>query len=373
MDKSFCFQSLTELWTEKVERLSRWADANAGNLMHCAVGIAVTLVVFLLIRLVVRRCLVALMRRKWPVAAQTVDVMISPVAYIVLITGLAVSNDMVRFPGRLNPLLDKFFLALFVIVLLRALLRGIHGASEMLLLRFKKHDPDTYSMNKLLLDLTRSLLKLAVWCGAAIYILQNIFQWKITAVLASAGILGLGIAFAAQNTIANLFGAFSILGSRLFMVGDWIKVGNIEGIVEQIGFRSVRVRAFEGRLIDIPNRLIADSQLENFSNRPFWREHFTYGLVYQTSMEDIQRALKIIDDVGRDMGEKMVPGKPPKFTFARCSSSSLDLDGYVWFNTLNWFEMRDWRGEFNREVMARFTADGLSIAYPTTTVFLEKN
>ena len=372
MDKSLCFTSLAELWAEKVEHYYRWLDANRGDLLHCTVGIVVTLVVFLLIRLVVRRVLVSAAARRWPAAVPAIDGMISPLACIVLIAGLSISNDMVHFPGMIDPFFDKIFLALFVIVLLRTVLRGIHWVNELLLVHFKKHNPGTYSTNKLLLDLSRSLVKLAVWCFAAVFILQNIFQWKITAVLASAGILGLAIAFAAQNTIANLFGAFSILGSKLFVVGDWIKVGSVEGIVEQIGFRSVRVRAFEGRLIDVPNRIIADSQLENFSNRPFFREHFCYGLVYQTSMEDIRRALQIIDDIGRDMADRMVPGKPPKFSFMLCNASSLDLDGYVWFNTRDWFEMRGWRGEFNREVMARFTAAGLSIAYPTTTVFLEK-
>ena len=373
MDGNFRFQTLAELWAKKMEDFSLWVDANTWDLLRCAFGIVVTVFVFILIRLFVRRLRDPVISRRWPFAVSAVNGMISPMAYIVLITGLSISNDMVHFPGMLDHFLDKVFLALFVIVLLHTALRGIHGASEMLLTHFKQHNIATYSTNKLLLDLSRSLVKLGVWCFAAVFILQNIFLWKITAVLASAGILGLGIAFAAQNTIANLFGAFSILGSKLFVVGDWIRVNNVEGVVEQIGFRSIRVRAFEGRLIDIPNRLVADSQLENFSNRPFCREHFCYGLVYQTSMEDVRKALQIIDEIGHDMGNRMVPGKPPRFSFMLCNNSSLDIDGFVWFNTHDWFEMRDWRGEFNREVMERFTAAGLSIAYPTTTVFLEKN
>lgn len=368
--RPFSFTFLLEIWGEKLEHLEQWAVRNSMSLFLCGLGIAASAAVFCLMIFLCRKILVPRLRRKHPAAASAVDGVIFPASFFLFLAGLSMSLDLVRFPGRTGVFLDKIIDAMFIVIVLNGMLRAIHGAGDVLLAHFQRRNPASYSMNKLLMDLSRSLLKLAAWCVATVFILQDVFGWKITALLASAGILGLAIAFAAQNTIANLFGAFSILGSKLFVVGDWIKVDDAEGIVEQIGFRSVRIRAFEGRLIDVPNRLIADSRLENYSNRSCSREHFCYGLVYQTDMEQLRTALRILDDIGRDLAPCMVPGRPPRFTFLTCGSVSLDLDGYVWFNTADWFEMRDLRGRFNQEVVERFTKAGLSFAYPTTTVYL---
>ena len=155
-------------------------------------------------------------------------------------------------------------------------------------------------------------------------------------------------------------------------MGDWIKTGETEGIVEQIGFRSIRIRAFSGRLIDIPNRLIADSQVENFSNRKFWREHFCFGLIYQTSPDKIGQARHILEEIGRDLADDMAPGKSVRFDFLQFDASSLNVDGYVWFRISDWYTMRSARGRFNGEVLRRFNEAGLEFAYPTSTIFLQE-
>lgn len=373
MKNRYSLQAVLEDLGSSMEHIGRWAEENSTRLLYSLIGIAVTLFIFVLISILSRKVLIPRISRRSRMIAEVIAGICTPFAVIVLISGLSLCNALVHFPGKLNIYLDKFFYALLVIVTVQILMKTIHGVNDILLNKFKKHDPATFSSNKLLLDLSRSLLKLGIWIFAVIFVLQNIFQWKITAVLASAGILGLGIAFAAQNTIANLFGAFSILGSNLFIVGDWIKVGSTEGVVEQIGFRSIRIRAFEGRLIDLPNRIVADSQVENFTNRPFWRESFSFGLVYQTSAEQIRTALDLIQEIGYDMREYMEPGRPPFFTFQNLNQSSLDLEGFVWFKAVDWRQMRECRARFNTEVLKRFTAAGLSFAYPTTSVFLEKS
>ena len=373
MKNRYSLQAVLEDWGRSVEYVGRWAEENSTRLLYCMIGIAVTLFIFVLVGFLSRKVLIPRVSRKSRMMAGVLDGVSKPLAMIILISGLFLCSALVHFPGKLDIYLDKFFYAMLVIVTVQILMKTIHGVNDILLNKFKKHDPATFSSNKLLLDLSRSLLKLGIWIFAVIFVLQNIFQWKITAVLASAGILGVGIAFAAQNTIANLFGAFSILGSNLFIVGDWIKVGNTEGVVEQIGFRSIRIRAFEGRLIDLPNRIVADSQVENFTNRPFWRESFSFGLVYQTSTEQIRTALDLIQEIGCGMQECMEPGRPPFFTFQKLNQSSLDLEGFVWFKAVDWRQMREYRARFNAEVLKRFTAAGLSFAYPTVSVFLEKN
>ena len=84
----------------------------------------------------------------------------------------------------------------------------------------------------------------------------------------------------------------------------------------------------------------------------------------------MEKAVKILEEIGKDLEEDMLPGKLPQFAFLDCSASSLDLDGYVWFRQMDWFSMRAARGRFNLEVIKRFSEKGIDFAYPTTTVYL---
>ena len=355
-----------------ISECSQWLEENSHHIVRGCAGIAVTLILFLLLLLVLRKAAVPLIARKRPSTAETIRAVSVPFSLLLLWSGLSVSADLMNLPGRLDLALDKVFCALMIFTVLTLVLHGVRCTAEILTERFLRKDPDAYGMNKLLLDLSHSLIRLGAWSLAVFFILQNVFRMNVTHLLVSAGVLGLAVAFAAQNTVANLFGAFSILGCKLFKVGDWIRVNKTEGIVERIGFRSVRVRAFEGRLIDIPNRLIADSQVENFSNREYWREHFTFGLVYQTGHEKIELARSILQETGRDLADLLAPGRPVRFDFLQMDPSSLNVDGYVWFRVSDWYAMRSARGRFNSEVLRRFNEAGLEFAYPTSTVFLRE-
>ncbi|MBR2363563.1 MAG: mechanosensitive ion channel family protein [Lentisphaeria bacterium] len=366
----FDLVSLWSSWEKELGTYGQWMEKNSFGLLIFLLGTFTALLLFLFVLLFLKKILLPRLQRKHRRMAEVWGSLALPGTFLIPLAGVSLSSHLVSFPGNLKLYLNKTLFALFVILLLNGALRFIHNLNDLLVERFRTKDPESYNMNKLLMDLSRSLIKLAIWVFGTIFILQDIFGLHITALMASAGILGLGIAFAAQNTIGNLFGAFSILGSKLFKVGDWIKTGNVEGIVEQIGFRSVRIRAFEGRLMDVPNRVIADAQVENFSNREYWREHFVFSLTYQTDMKKMERALQILEEIGEDMEELMLPEKRASFTFLNCSASSLDIDGYVWFRKMSWFEMRSARGCFNRETVKRFTENGIEFAYPTTTVYI---
>ena len=212
------------------------------------------------------------------------------ISLLFLLTGLSYSNSLIEFPKQIDHIINRLFFALFIVVFLAGILTIINAIDNTWTQHFQRKNKESYATSKLMLDLIRRIVKTVVWFIAILFILQNLFHVEITPLLTGAGVVGVAIAFAAQNTIANLFGAFSILGSQLFKVGDWVKIGDAEGTVEQIGLRSIRLRAFEGRLIDIPNRVIADTQLDNFSNRDFYRECFTFGLVYQTTPKQMEKA-----------------------------------------------------------------------------------
>jgi len=356
-----------------MERLHAWFTANHGNLLRTAICVVVCLLIFLVVRWVLRLSALQKWLSRHDIKPTEVCGAGTGAALFCLWLGLSDCLSRFQFPHRLDKGLDRFFKLLLIVTMLVVILRVITCLAAALTHYLKDKNHDSYGMNKLMLDLVKSLLLLLAWCGAAFLVLEKVLGIDVAHLLVGVGVAGMAIAFAAQNTIANIFGAFAIIGSKLFKVGDWIKVGDTEGSVENIGFRSVRLRAADGRLIDLPNRLIADSRVDNCTKRPFWREQFTFGLVYQTTPEQIKLALKILDDIGRDMAEVMVKDKPVKFDFLEYADSSLVIDGFVWFEVPNGMVRRTVRSQFNQEVFRRFTEAGLNFAYPTTTVFLENN
>lgn len=118
-----------------------------------------------------------------------------------------------------------------------------------------------------LLPFIRKTARAFIVVLAVVLVIQNL-GYSISGLLASLGIGGLAVALAAKETLSNVFGSIMILLDRPFRVGDWIKTGDIEGTVEEIGFRSTRVRTFAKTLITVPNNIIATTSLNNFSRMP---------------------------------------------------------------------------------------------------------
>ncbi len=349
-----------------------WCVRHRIELLDGISGILLSLLLFILLLVALRRIAVKVIAIRFVSAADVVDRLSVPLSLLVLISGISGSVDLIHFPGKINELADKTLFSIFIFVFIGGIFRIIDFTNDILVKKFRRKKAEFFLMNKLLIELCGRITKVLVWTTATVLVLRRLFALNIVPVLTGAGVLGVAVAFAAQNTIANLFGAFSILGSRLFKVGDWVKSGSDEGIVEQIGFRSVRLRAFDGRLIDIPNRVIADNKLENFSSRHFWREEFVFGLVYQTPPEKISEACRIITGVAAELSARQFPGRNARFAFVKYGDSALVIRGFVWFKTDDWYELQELKEEFNIQILRRFNESGISFAYPTQTVFVQQ-
>ncbi len=120
------------------------------------------------------------------------------------------------------------------------------------------------SIGKHLLPLIRHTLKVFAAVVAVLLTLQNL-GLNITSLIASLSIAGLAVSLAAQDTLANLFGAVAMLSDKPFRIGDRIKVENVEGVVESIGLRSTRVVSAEGHIVSIPNKIINNATITNLA------------------------------------------------------------------------------------------------------------
>lgn len=203
----------------------------------------------------------------------------------------------------------------------------------------------------------------------ALLVVLDICGARIGAVVASLGIGGAALAFASQDTIANFFGSVSIVMDRPFSVGDWIVAGNVEGVVDSIGVRSTRIRTFPKTLVTVPNSLLAKEAIDNWSRMPVRRITATVGLTYSTTadqmeeiVEDIRRILREDPDV--DSGSFYV-------NFTEFNSSSLDIFLYYFTRRVDYGGFLETKQRVNLAIMRAVSARGLSMAFPSRSIYVE--
>jgi MscS family membrane protein len=217
-----------------------------------------------------------------------------------------------------------------------------------------------------LFPLIRKITKVLVITCAALVTAENL-HIPITSLLAGLSVGGLALGLAAQDTIANLFGAVAIFLDKPFYIGDHILVEGIDGTVESIGMRSTRVRNLSGHHVTIPNKLMGNAIITNITRSPTVKTEMNFSLTYQNSGEKVKRATVILDEIFR----------------AHPKTSSLSI-GFNKFggSALNVLVVHMWKGPDDGELMAelqkmnlqikeRFDAEKIEFAYPTQTLFLK--
>jgi MscS family membrane protein len=198
-------------------------------------------------------------------------------------------------------------------------------------------------------------------------------EWgiNVSALIASLGLGGLAFALAAKDTAANLFGGLTILADKSMKVGDWVKIGNVEGIVEDIGLRTTKIRSFEKSYITVPNQFISNQPLENFSRRNVRRIKMTIGITYSTSREQMVKILQDIRDMLRNH-PGIAKDQLLMVYFTNFGESSLDIFIYCFTNTAKWSEYLAIREDVNLRIMEIVEKNGSSFAFPSRSVYVEK-
>ena len=211
-------------------------------------------------------------------------------------------------------------------------------------------------------------LKVFIISLGLVAILQN-FGINVSAFIASLGLGGLAFALAAKDTAANLFGGFAILTDNIFKIGDWIKVGSVEGTVEDIGMRTTKIRAFDKRLIVMPNATIANSAVDNFSRRDRRRIKMRIGLTYSTTNSQMEKILKET----REMlfNHSQIHNDPLFVYFDEFDDSSLSMFFYLFTTTAVWEEYLKIREDINMKIIEIVKRNGASFAFPSQSVYFE--
>jgi MscS family membrane protein len=203
----------------------------------------------------------------------------------------------------------------------------------------------------------------------AVLILLDNLGFRVSTLLAGLGVGGLAVALAAQDTLKNLLGSIMILLDKPYKVGQRIVVKGHDGVVEEIGLRSTKMRLLTGHLTTIPNDEMARIDIENIGSRPHIRRLTNITIPYDTPPDKVERSVKIIENILEDH-EGMSPEFPPRVYFNEFNPYSLNILMIYWYHPPAYWDFLAFNQRINTQIMHEFENEGIDFAFPTTTTYL---
>lgn len=287
-----------------------------------------------------------------------------PIRFAFVLTGvhlffLLIFKETETIKNILNTLVvfDIFWAILSITEALRSL---FHHATE-------KFNPDlAKEMGNFILKITKVLI-----AGVGLGAMLQIWGINVTALVASLGLGGLAFALAAKDTASNMFGSFALLADKSIRIGEWIKVGGVEGTVEDIGMRTTKIRSFEKSLITVPNQIVSNSPIENFSRRGVRRIKMQIGLTYGTSRDQMNTIVQEIKSLFQNH-ENISQKETLLVNFESFGDSSLNVFIYAFANTSNWERYLNIREDIHLKIMKIVEDNHSSFAFPSQSIYVEQ-
>jgi MscS family membrane protein len=271
------------------------------------------------------------------------------------------------YPYVNGRVLDKFISAAFIILVTWGLVRLSSSSSNL----FRKINEKTdINIDEILIPLLSRTLQFIIIAIASTIILQK-FGYNIEGLIAGLGLGGLAISLAAKDALANVLGGVLIISEKPFTIGDWILTPSVEGTVEDISFRSTKIRTFADALVSVPNNQLANEPITNWSKMNKRRVTFNLSLSYETPREKVESIVNQIESLVKNH-----PGIHPETIFVKFDEykeSSLDILLYFFTNTTAWAEYLEVKEEINYRILDIVREEGAEFAFPARRLYIEND
>ncbi len=287
-----------------------------------------------------------------------------PVKFAIILLGIWIAIHRLVYPDSFVKVVDNIYRILIVLDITWVFARLFSG-----LLQVYWGRRSNGQNNKMLPIIKRTIL-VVVWIIGLVMALSNVGV-NISALLGTLGIGGIAFALAAQDTVKNVFGAFTLLTDKPFNIGDTIRFDSIEGTVVDIGIRSTRIMNYDKRIITIPNYKITDSSIINISSEPMRRVVLNLGLTYDTTAEKMKEALKILKALPQKVENVSSSPSNVVAVFTEYSDSALGIM-YIYYIEKQG-DILGVTSNMNMEILNSFNKAGLEFAFPTRTIYIQKD
>ena len=230
----------------------------------------------------------------------------------------------------------------------------------------RRIDQDTNSASTMIF--LAFMARVILWAIVLLLFLDNL-GINITGLLAGLGIGGIAVALALQNILGDLLASLSIVLDKPFIIGDFVVVDSLSGTVERIGLKTTRIRSLSGEQLIFSNNDLLKSRIRNYKRMEERRVVFSFGVVYQTPL----LKLKSIKQIVRQIIENTETTRFDRVHFKDYGDFSLIFEVVYFIKTADYTVYMDVQEAINLELFERFEEAGIEFAYPTQTLFVQRD
>ena len=288
-----------------------------------------------------------------------------PIYLLVIVIGLFFAIYNISFVQDFSSILELIFTVVEIFLVAYIVTRVINVLFAWYAERRAKE-----KMSEHILFVLKRVINFIIYLFA-FFIILWVRKIDLTGAVVGLGVGGIAIAFALQNVLSDVFSAFSIYFDKPFEIGDYIVVGDYSGTVERIGMKSTRIQLLQGEELVMSNRELTSTAVRNFKKMRKRRISFSFGVTYDTP----QKKLRKIPDIIRAIidPEKLEHvHKLDRVHFTEFGDFSLNFDVVFYMNTKDYVKYRDTQQEINFAIKEAFEKEGIEMAFPTQTIFLNK-
>ena len=347
-----------------------WVSGIFGvNVSEIIIGLIIFLVFYVLRRLfarfVIRRLSKYVLRSKNQIDDAIIDVIEGPLKFLPVVIGFFIASSYIDFSSNVQNFIDlinRSLITIFIFWLLHQLVIPF----SFLIKKFEE------KISKPLVDWTLRGLKILIFILGIVAILE-LWGIKVGPVIAGLGLFGVAVALGAQDLFKNLISGIMILMERRFTIGDVILVsGEVEGVVEQIGFRSTLVRRFDSTPVMVPNYKFAEQSVTNHTRRHHRRIRWLIGLEYRTTIDQLKKirdAINLLIEKDKNFAKNVNTSY-----FVRVDSfsdSSIDMLVQAFTETNDWGEYLKIKEELAVKIIEIVEANDAGFAFPSQSIYLE--
>ena len=293
-----------------------------------------------------------------------IDAVEEPVVIAIVTIGVYIALNFIEMPESASSIISKVLRVLIATDIVWLFSRSTAGIIDNLIgPMVEKSQPEVGAH---FTHLAKRISNIVIWGFGILFIVSNL-GYDISTLIAGLGIGGVAIALAVKDLLSNMFGGVTVITDRPFKVGDRIRVGGIDGKVEELGVRSTRIRSFDGTVYIVPNAKMTDSIIENVSKEKARKVKLTLGLEYGTSNAKIKKAKKIIGDI---IKKNKATDSKCMVNFTNFGAHSLDLLIIYYIKDLS--KILDVKDDINMQIKEKLEKAKIRMAFPTQTLILKK-
>ncbi|MUK88939.1 mechanosensitive ion channel [Ornithinibacillus sp. L9] len=289
-----------------------------------------------------------------------------PIQGLILIAGVYISTGFFPYLEQSNPLFIHILKSSVIVMISWGL---FHLSSSSSALFIKMNEKYHMNIDNILIPLFSRALRIII-VAISISVIAQEFGYDVNGFVAGLGIGGLAFALAAKDALANMFGGIIIITEKPFTIGDWVKTPSVEGTVEDISFRSTKVRTFAQALVTVPNATLSNEPITNWSKMGKRQITFNLRLTYDTSREKIETIIRQVEYLLKNHPE--IHPETIFVNFNEYKDNGIEIFLYFFTKTTDWGKYLKIKEEINLQIYDLIENENVSIALPTRKILLEE-